>query len=140
MDKALPPAQSGPKWRSYAKPALLATAATAALATAGTAAYLSRDHISSGVSWATSHLEFVGCLYRAEELKQRLAAAVSMQQEWDVGFKNLYTVLNKEKGENRTFCSLPRSGGALSKPWIPAVNEKVGGEVEAHLSMFRKDL
>ncbi|KAI9715808.1 MAG: hypothetical protein M1828_000713 [Chrysothrix sp. TS-e1954] len=135
-DKALPPIPNGPKWKTYAKPALFATAATAALAGAGTAAYFGRNHITSGVSWATSHLEFVGCLYKVEELKQRLAAAVAMEKEWGVGFRNMYTLLGKDKGEKRTFCSLPKSKGAMSDAWIPALNEKVGGEVEAHLAMF----
>ena len=139
-NKALPPTPDSPKWKSYAKPALFATAATAALATAGTAAYINRNQISSGVTWATSHLEFVGCLYRAEELKQRLAAAVAMEKEWGVGFRNLYTLLGKDKGEKRTFCNLPKSEGLMSRAWIPALNEKVGGEVEAHLAMFSEKI
>lgn len=82
--------------------------ATAATLAAGTTAYLARSTLSSSYEWATSHLEFIGCLGRPEELRKRFAAVVELSGTHDsgakiragplppfVGFTNFYTLLGK---------------------------------------------
>ena len=129
--------------------------AAGALAAGGAAAYVKRDSLSSGWVWATSHLEFVGCLVRGEELRQRTAALAAARADRGGGFADLYTTLGAaasregtsvagtggfveigaREGEGRTFCNLP-----ARKEWReffePARNERAVDEVGAHMNMF----
>ncbi|PKS10201.1 hypothetical protein jhhlp_001951 [Lomentospora prolificans] len=138
------PAQTG--WGKWGKVAMFAGAG-AALAATSAAAYMNRDNISQGLGWVSSHLEFVGCLARAEDLKKRMAHIVRVSEEVDFGFANLYTRLGKAAGSKRvagvagtvfgnqrTFCNLPNRSTAGT--WKEAVNDKATDETIAHMSMF----
>ena len=92
--------------------------AAAALAGAAGAAYMNRNQIQAGLSWAGSHLEFVGCLARGAELQQRVEKMVALERTRGVGFGNFYGVLSQEVagktkwagatvGKERTFCVIP---------------------------------
>lgn len=144
-------------WGSWGKMAMYAGAG-AALAGGAAAAYLKRDQLTEGWTWVSSHLEFVGCLARGEELRRRMAYMVRVQRELGVGFGNLYTRLGAAAtarqqqvaglggtnmvgtvmGSKRTFCNLPsmRAGPDRSGVWEEAVNEKAGDETGAHMAMF----
>ncbi|OTA08802.1 hypothetical protein A9Z42_0005230 [Trichoderma parareesei] len=116
-------------------------AAAGAMAAGGAAAWMNREHISTGWTWVSSHLEFVGCLARPEALKQRVAYMAKLSAELDVGFANLYTRLGKGAesktvsmvgtvlGKDRTFCVVPSKQPAGR--WIEAKNpayEKLLGD------------
>lgn len=130
------------KWAGIA----VAAAAVGAVAAGGAVAYLKRDQISQGVSWVTSHLEFVGCLARKEELKRRVAYMVRLNKELGVGFGNLYTRLGQAAGSKqvnmvgtvlgneRTFCVVPQRDQAGD--WRQAVNDKAKDEIGAHTSKW----
>lgn len=119
-------------------------AAAGAMAAGGAAAWMNREHISTGWTWVSSHLEFVGCLARPEALKQRVAYMAKLSAELDVGFANLYTRLGKGAesktvsmvgtvlGKDRTFCVVPSKQPAGR--WIEAVNDAVADETTAHIS------
>lgn len=139
-------AAAAPLWQKYGRVALFAGAA-GAVAAGGAAAYIKREQISEGFSWATSHLEFVGSLARPEDLKKRLAAIAKLSESHAIGFSNIYTTLGhavdaqgkqawtgKVPGRDRTFCNLPK--GELRKFFLPAVNDKSTAETWAHMSMF----
>ncbi|KAI7787651.1 hypothetical protein LA080_015020 [Diaporthe eres] len=164
---ALPPATGGAAgnkandssstWGSWGKMALYAGAG-AALAGSAAAAYLKRDQLTDGWTWVSSHLEFVGCLARGEELRRRVAYMARAQNELDVGFGVLYTRLGKGAtalqqqvagiggtnmvgtvlGGQRTFCNLPsrRNGPEKLGVWEEAINDQAGDETSAHMAMF----
>lgn len=165
---ALPPATGGgpsgnkandssSTWGSWGKMALYAGAG-AALAGSAAAAYLKRDQLTEGWTWVSSHLEFVGCLARGEELRRRVAYMARAQNELGVGFGVLYTRLGKGAtalqqqvagiggtnmvgsvlGSQRTFCNLPsrRNGPEKLGVWEEAVNDQAGDETSAHMGQF----
>ena len=125
-------AAAAPKWQSWGKYAMFAGAAGAVAAGGAAALYSQREKISAGFGWATSHLEFVGCLGRPEELRKRFERIGQVSDEREVGTGIFYTALGKgantgygivsagevlkkggsESGKNggveRTFVSLPR--------------------------------
>jgi hypothetical protein len=121
----------------------MAAGAVGAVAAGGAAAYLNREQITQGLGWATSHLEFIGCLARKEELKRRVAYMVRLNRELGVGFGNLYTRLGRAAGSKqvgmvgtvlgseRTFCVVPQRDQAGD--WRQAVNDLAKDEVGAHV-------
>lgn len=141
-----------PAWQKWGKYAMW-TGAVGAVAAGGAAAYLNRETISSGWTWASSHLEFVGCLVRGEELKSRLGFLVTSHHERGLGFLDLYTTLGAsgskagstvaggfveigaKDGNKRTFCNLP-TREEWQRFFKPTVNDKAVDEVQAHMSMF----
>ncbi|MCJ1447837.1 MAG: hypothetical protein MMC23_008349 [Stictis urceolatum] len=141
-----------PAWQKWGRYAMFAGAA-GAVAAGGAAAYLKRDQISSGWSWATSHLEFVGCLMRGEELKTRVQGLASAQTDRGVGFLVMYTMLGAaatksgttvaggfveiggKEGHKRTFCNLPAREDYKGL-FVGTVNEKASDEIQAHMHMF----
>ncbi|TQS32908.1 hypothetical protein Golomagni_06762 [Golovinomyces magnicellulatus] len=141
-------AQPAAGWSNWSKVAMVAGAASA-VAAGGAAAWMNRDQISEGWSWMSSHLEFVGSLARAEELKKRVKCMVQVQEQLDVGFVNYYTRLGKAAapkqvsvvgtvlGKDRTFCNLPNKMDAGD--WRAAVNDKAADETTAHTTMFEMD-
>lgn len=139
------PAGAPSSWQKWGKVAMYAGAA-GAVAAGGAAAWMNRDQIAEGWTWASSHLEFVGCLARGEELKKRVGFMVQLHEELDVGYANLYTRLGQGAaskkismvgtvlGKDRTFCNLPKTMKAGD--WMEAVNDKAGDETVAHMGKF----
>lgn len=144
-DKAKPAVAADSGWGRWGKMAMVA-GAVGAVAAGGAAAYINRDQITQGWGWASSHMEFIGCLARKEELRRRVAYMVRINQDLGVGFGNLYTRLGKAAsartdtvvgtvlGNQRTFCVIPQRDHAGD--WRPAVNDKATDETWAHMSMF----
>lgn len=135
-------AQAANGWGKWSKVAM-AAGAVSAVAAGGAAAWMNRDNITQGWSWVSSHLEFVGCLARGEELKKRVKCMVQLRDELNLGFANLYTRLGRAAdsqqvsmvgtvlGKDRTFCNLPKKMDAGD--WRPAVNDKAVDETTAHV-------
>ena len=135
-------AAATPAWQRWGKIAMFAGAA-GAVAAGGAAAYMKRDQITEGWSWVGSHLEFVGCLVKGEELQRRLQRVIELHDSRGLGFANLYTSLGAAAtrgvigksgllGHERTFCSLPKSG--VKKYFIRMVNDASTDESWAHMS------
>ncbi|WYZ40727.1 hypothetical protein EsH8_IV_001068 [Colletotrichum jinshuiense] len=132
-------------WGKWGKIAMVAGSAAAVAASAG-AAYYNREQITQGLSWATSHLEFVGCLAKGGELQKRVQYMVKLNKELDIGFANLYTRLGQAAGskevsvvgtvlgKDRTFCNLPKRENA--GVWKQEVNDAAKEETLAHMNMF----
>lgn len=132
----------------WGKMAMYAGAA-GALAAGGAAAYMNRETITDGWSWVGSHLEFVGCLARGEELRRRVAGMARLGDELGVGFANLYTRLGRAAsskqvsmvgtvvGSDRTFCNLPKKViKGSTGVWMEAVNDLAKDEPGAHMGEY----
>ena len=128
-------AAATPSWQRWGKYAMFAGAAGAVAAGGAAALYANRDCFSAGWGWAKSHLEFVGCLARRDELRRRVSLLSTLQGERGVSCANLYTCLGKGavdisstngakmnvtagatsfsrlRSDMRTFCSLPEDVG-----------------------------
>lgn len=154
LPMAAPPATAknqkgdeGGAWGRWGKMAMIASAG-AAIAAGGAAAYMNREQIGEGWSWASSHLAFVGCLARGEELRRRVAYMSRANSELGIGFANLYTRLGKAAtskqvsmvgtvlGNQRTFCNLPTKSTTNAGEWRDAINDAATDETLAHMSMF----
>lgn len=140
---AAAPADGG--WGKWGKIAMVA-GAVGAVAAGGAAAYINRDQLSQGWTSLASHMEFVGCLARKEELRRRTAYMVKLNRELGMGFGNLYTRLGKAAssrtdsvvgtvlGNERTFCVVPKKD--IAGDWRPAVNDKATDETWAHMCEY----
>ncbi|KAK2755101.1 hypothetical protein FQN54_006630 [Arachnomyces sp. PD_36] len=124
-------AAATPSWQRWGRYAMFAGAAGAVAAGGAAALYSQRERFSAGWNWATSHMEFVGCLARPEELRQRVAALSKLHEERGIGCADFYTCLGKGardtnsgsesnyktyagtlgqsilRSKYRTFCNLP---------------------------------
>lgn len=164
-DTASADAAATPSWQRWGRYAMFAGAAGAVAAGGAAALYSQRDNLTAGWSWVTSHLEFVGCLARPEDLRRRVASLSNLYAERRIGCANFYTCLGKGaqsipdpsqqgktsfsqkiiRSKDRTFCSLPpdidqQNRKEPSLLWIKATNDKSSDETTAHISMFsRKD-
>lgn len=164
VPQALPSADAAatPPWQKWGRYAMFAGAAGAVAAGGAAAMYTQRQKLTDGFTWVSSHLEFVGCLARIQELRQRLVRLSSVKEERGIGCVNFYTCLGKGasslventpasqtsfsqkiiRSKNRTFCSLPNeveNGEESQSPgllWNKAVNDQATDEVNAHINMF----
>ena len=158
MSNATGDAAAVPAWQKWGKYAMFAGAA-GAVAAGGAAAYLKRDTITEGWSFIGSHLEFVGCLAKGEELKNRLERIVLLNEERGIGFADLITVLGKGASQqnkpgtpiaggfvevgavegiapnDRTFCTIPKRE-KNRRFFEKAKNDKASDEMQAHMNMF----
>lgn len=140
---APPASTSTSPWQKWGNIAMYAGAA-GALAAGGTAAYMKRETITEGWSWVGSHLEFVGCLVKGEELKKRVAQTIRLNHERQIGWVNIYTRLGKRAankdgsiagavvGNQRTFCNLPKTEAARVY-FREAINDAAKDEISAHV-------
>lgn len=125
--KGLPAANSsssgGSKWGKYA----MYGGAAAAIAGVAGAAYLNWNQINNGLTWAGSHLEFVGCLAKGAELQRRVERIVELQKTHSIGFANFYGALDEKVtsktkyagailGQDRTFCVIPKESRKADSP------------------------
>jgi hypothetical protein len=138
-----------PAWSRWGKYAMFAGAA-GAVAAGGAAAYMKRDTLSEGAKWMGSHLEFVGCLARKQELQTRITNIINLEKETSIAFANLYTCLGRAVegtgknpewaedllGSERTFCILPRPTSEARPYFYPMINDKATAETGAHMQMF----
>jgi hypothetical protein len=124
-------------------------------------AYINRGNVGQSFAWLSDHFTFVGALLRQQELGRRLDRLAALR---GVGIADVYVSL----GENgvwsggyfvpeRTFCAIPmepetkeekeKSKTKASDADMPSaarlfrrrVVDDVEDEVQAHLSLFKKD-
>ncbi|KAJ5728963.1 uncharacterized protein N7483_003471 [Penicillium malachiteum] len=147
-------------WGKMGKYAMYA-GALGTVAAAGAAAYANRQNITESLGWASSHLEFVGCLTQPRVLEKRLNDLADLPER-KIGSVNFFTCLGTGAKElvtdsdanqspfarrivrptQRTFCTLPRDvennveQKIAALQWIKATNNQASDEIMAHTTMF----
>ncbi|KAJ5727796.1 hypothetical protein N7493_005616 [Penicillium malachiteum] len=147
-------------WWKMGKYAMYA-GALGTVAAAGVAAYANRQNISERFGWASSHLEFVGCLAQPRLLEKRLNELADLPDK-KIGSVNFFTCLGSGAKElvtdsdpnqgsfarriirptQRTFCSLPPNVAhdfeqkIAALQWVKAINDQASDEILAHTTMF----
>ncbi|KAI9372721.1 hypothetical protein BJX61DRAFT_426249 [Aspergillus egyptiacus] len=146
--KPLPPASdvdaaAVPSWQRWGRYAMFAGVAGAVAAGGAAAMYSQRQRLSDGWGWVSSHLDFVGCLARPAELRQRLSQLSQVRKDRGIRCVNFYTCLGKGapslvensstvndtggnqtssfsskviRSKHRTFCCLPDKDESQEKP------------------------
>ncbi|KAJ1654716.1 hypothetical protein IWQ61_005398 [Dispira simplex] len=113
------------KWGALAVGGLMASAAAAAVT------YSQREHIQKGYEYFTSHLSFVGALFRNQELHQRVDHLVALEE---VVFCGFYIQLEKPTVPVRTFIQLPP---AKTKRYFYPLSSPAEDEIEGHVTIFK---
>ncbi|RKF60513.1 putative pgap1-like protein [Erysiphe neolycopersici] len=122
--------------QSWTKIAAIAGTSLALAAGGATAAYLNKESITQSWLWIGSHLKFVSCLMKRDELQKRCQAMATLNSELSIGFGNIYTCLGKKGVEKsisgtRTFCIVPKKDNV--EFWHKAVNDNAVDEINAHI-------
>nr|OQO19904.1 hypothetical protein B0A51_11375 [Rachicladosporium sp. CCFEE 5018] len=139
------PSSNGTNWGKWA----MYGGAAAAIAGAAGAAYMSWNSINQGLTWAGSHLEFVGCLARGAELQTRVEQVVDLTQTHGVGFCNFYGALGEKitsktqyagavVGQDRTFCVVPKQSALADSPTGSKRSAKTAGNDDSSTKPPRK--
>jgi len=74
-------AASGSAWAKWAGPAAYAVGGAIIAGAAAGSAYYQREQLTSGISWATEHMQYVGNLWDEQALRKRIDALVRLDQE-----------------------------------------------------------
>jgi len=131
---------SASAWSKWAPTAYAAMGgAVIASATAG-AAYMRRDDLTSGYSWASDHMKFIGNLWDEKAMRARLDNLVAAQTDHGIIFKIFYVFLPAAPPtypDPRTFVVLPPRSSAVFAYYVPSPNCVVKDEVQAHMGMFK---
>lgn len=77
---------SASAWAKWAPAAYAIGGAVIAGATAG-AAYMRRDNITSGYTWASDHMKFVGNLWDEKSMRERLENLLAAHTDHGIVFK-----------------------------------------------------
>ena len=116
-----------------------AMAVTAAVASgSAAAAIMNRGQLSTGLTWAQDHLNFVSILFKGSELSTRLNALCQLSH---LQFVCIYTTLSTSPPNttslvpDRTFCVLPDQPEIRSH-FHSQVNHLAQDEIQAHIGMF----
>ncbi|KAF7525459.1 hypothetical protein G7054_g11082 [Neopestalotiopsis clavispora] len=106
-------------------------------------AYINRGNVGKSFEYLSDHFTFIGSLMKQQELSRRLERMGELK---GVGIHDFYTSL----GENgvwsggyfvpeRTFCAVPEKEHVASHIFSKRVITETEDEVQAHMSMFKRD-
>ncbi|KAH7887603.1 hypothetical protein F5I97DRAFT_1951604 [Phlebopus sp. FC_14] len=129
------PAKSG--WGRWA-PAAFAVGGAVVAGAAG-AAYMRRDDISSGYSWAFDHMKYVRNLWDEGAMRKRLDGLLDAHATHGIIFKTFYVFLPASPpahSDSRTFIILPARSSPAAAHYLSAANCIATDEIQAHTGMF----
>ncbi|KIJ70117.1 hypothetical protein HYDPIDRAFT_121556 [Hydnomerulius pinastri MD-312] len=125
-------------WARWAPAALAVGGAVIAGAAAG-AAYMRREEITSGYTWAFDHMKYVRNLWDEKAMRERLENLTAAQANHGIIFKTFYVFLPASPPAHpnaRTFVVLPTRSSPAFAHYLPAPNCVATDEVQAHTGMF----
>ncbi|KAI4188843.1 MAG: hypothetical protein LQ346_005214 [Caloplaca aetnensis] len=99
--------------------------------------------LSTGSTWASSHMQFVSQLVHREKLQRDLASLVRLHTSGQAFFFNLVTALCPDASKfdtldrPRTFCILPPEESSARSHFHIIMNSKSASEIQAHTQMFQ---
>ncbi|EGG07974.1 Hypothetical protein MELLADRAFT_71595 [Melampsora larici-populina 98AG31] len=121
----------------------MAAAGVAGLAAAAGTSYWQKDAISENFTWASSHLDFVGELWKGDNLKKRVIEVIDTQPT--INFHCFYTEIpkvfeSKSFSDSRHLIVLPDSTipRDIRKHFTANRNIRAKNEIDAHISMFNE--
>jgi len=132
------PPQSASAWSKWAPVAYGVGGALVGTALAGTA-YMRKDDLNFGYTWATDHLKYVGTMWDKEQMKGRMQNLQEISQAFEVTFRNFYTLLPPKDLSltgPRTFILLPDADSPSASEFVAAQNYLAEDEIQAHMHMF----
>ncbi|KAH0839934.1 hypothetical protein J3R83DRAFT_888 [Lanmaoa asiatica] len=130
---------SASAWTKWAPAAFAIGGAVVAGATAG-AAYMRRDDITSGYTWASDHMKFIGNLWDEKAMRERLENLLAAHADHGIVFKTFYVFLPASPPTHpgpRTFVVLPSRSSPAFAHYFPSSNCVAKDEVQAHMGMFK---
>ncbi|KAG6903477.1 hypothetical protein C0995_005500 [Termitomyces sp. Mi166 len=132
------PGPAGPGWSPWAAPAAYAVGGALLAGAAAGSAYYKREDLSTGFSWATDHMKYVGNLWDEAALRKRVEALITMKEQAGVSFHAFYTMIPATPpfSAARTFILLPKRTSPQYAYFSPANNTKALDEIQAHTGMF----
>ncbi|KAG9317470.1 hypothetical protein JVU11DRAFT_1672 [Chiua virens] len=125
-------------WAKWAPAAYALGGAVIAGTTAG-AAYMRRDDITSGYTWASDHMKFVGSLWDEKMLRARVDNLLAAHSDHGIVFKIFYVFLPASpptQPDPRTFVVLPPRSSPAFVHYVPSSNCVATDEIQAHMGMF----
>ncbi|KAF9247360.1 hypothetical protein BU15DRAFT_38777 [Melanogaster broomeanus] len=132
-------ASSTSRWTSWA-PAAFAVGSAIVAGTAAGAAYMRRDDLTSGYSWASDHMKYVSSLWDEKAMRERVDNLLAAQVNHGIVFKTFYVLLPASPPahpNSRTFVVLPPRSSPAFSHYYPAPNCVSTDEVQAHMGMFK---
>ncbi|KAL8655922.1 MAG: hypothetical protein Q9210_000592, partial [Variospora velana] len=99
--------------------------------------------LSTGSTWASSHMQFVSQLVHREKLQRDLASLVRLHTSGQAFFFNVVTALSPDASNfdtldrPRTFCTLPPDGTPTRYHFHIIINSKSASEIQAHTHIFQ---
>ncbi|KIJ20310.1 hypothetical protein PAXINDRAFT_7558 [Paxillus involutus ATCC 200175] len=126
-------------WAKWAPAAFAVGGAVIAGAAAG-AAYMRRDDVTSGYSWASDHMKYVGNLWDEKAMRERVENLLAAHTDHGIVFKIFYVTLPASPpahSNTRTFVVLPPRSSPVFRHYHPAPNCVAADEVQAHMGMFK---
>ncbi|KAF9226622.1 hypothetical protein BS17DRAFT_697664 [Gyrodon lividus] len=104
------------------------------------AAYMRRDDVTSGYSWASDHMKYVGNLWDEKAMHERVESLLAAHVNHGIVFKTFYVSLPASPPAHpntRTFVVLPPRSSPAFPHYHPAPNCVATDEVQAHTGMFK---
>ncbi|KAF8557019.1 hypothetical protein OG21DRAFT_1596149 [Imleria badia] len=131
---------SASAWAKWAPTAYYAIGGAAIAGAAAGAAYMRRDDLTSGYSWASDHMKYIGNLWDEKAMRERLDNLLAAQTDHGIIFKAFYVFLPASPPTHpdpRTFVVLPSRSSPVFAHYTPSPNCVVQDEVQAHMGIFK---
>ncbi|TFK71817.1 hypothetical protein BDN72DRAFT_887503 [Pluteus cervinus] len=125
-------------WSSWLRPAAAGLGGALAVGAVAAGVYTMRNEIGTGLGWVNEHLNYVGNVFKNDELRQRTLSMIEMEEKHRVIFRVFYVTVPTIQPPHidRTFVNIPSYHDRAYKYWRPAQNGRAEDAVMGHMAMF----